>query len=90
MKEGMLLVATSFAAISVSASNQARENSTFFVDISSHLESSVLKEYMSNDLMYYFPIPIDYRALYKKIAQSKWYVNTHRDKSLGEEMQIEY
>ena len=88
MKRGVLLTATSLVAVSINASEIVTE-STHFYSNPCYLESSALVQYMSNDSIYYYPVPVDYRALYKSIAQSKWYITSHENKSLGEEMRIE-
>ena len=88
MKRGLLLTATSLFAVSINASEQLMEQSTQ-LDVPNIIGSSALHEFISNDRMYYFPVPVDYRALYKNIAQSEWYVRAHHHASLGDEMLIE-
>ncbi len=88
MKRGVLLTATSLVAVSINASEIVTE-STHFYSNPCYLESSALVQYMSNDSIYYYPVPVDYRALYKKITQSEWYVKAHKDASIGDEMPIE-
>ena len=88
MKRGVLLTATSLVAVSINASNTVTA-STYSYFVPCNLESSALVEYMSNASIYYYPVPVDYRALYKKITQSEWYIQAHRDASIGDEMPIE-
>lgn len=86
---GMLLTATSLVVGSFNASNVHAYVTTSFLSLDSRFESLNPARYISNDSIYYYPVPTDYRALYKSIAQSKWYITSHENKSLGEEMRIE-
>jgi len=89
MKKGLLLTATSLFAMSINASEQLVGQSTQFDYVPNILSSSALQEFISNDAMYYFPVPVDFRALYKVITQSEWYTRAHHQASISEEMLIE-